>query len=178
MKIQHYCIATIAICLFMTDVLASDFITCESKYDKRTYCSIRDAQDAAITLYNKMSKASCDEGRSWGRDNRGVWVDRGCRAEFEVQHYNDRDARYGSNHSDHHSWDSERDKNRELALENERLALERDRLEQERNRLAAEATVKQETCPSGFRPGRCSDKQRKHGCKDIGLPGGLVCFNK
>jgi len=23
-------------------------------------------------------------GKSWGYDNRGIWVDRGCRAEFNV----------------------------------------------------------------------------------------------
>lgn len=33
----------------------------------------------------------CREGRSWGHDPRGVWVDRGCSAEFRVGRSGNRD---------------------------------------------------------------------------------------
>jgi hypothetical protein len=35
-------------------------------------------------LVRQRSGSPCIEGRTWGRDRSGVWVDRGCRADFEV----------------------------------------------------------------------------------------------
>lgn len=37
-----------------------------------------------------------------------------------------------------------------------------------------------ETCPAGFTPSerKCSDKERRNGCKDIRLPGGLGCVKR
>jgi hypothetical protein len=37
-----------------------------------------------VKLTRRLSKNPCIEGRSWGFDRRGVWVDDGCRAVFEV----------------------------------------------------------------------------------------------
>lgn len=37
-----------------------------------------------VRLYRQLSKASCRQNESWGYDRRGVWVDRGCRAEFAL----------------------------------------------------------------------------------------------
>jgi Protein of unknown function (DUF3011) len=37
-----------------------------------------------VQLSRQLSGASCIEGRSWGYDREGVWVDRGCAAEFLV----------------------------------------------------------------------------------------------
>lgn len=36
------------------------------------------------TLVRQLSSASCTEGRSWGTNERGVWVSRGCRGEFLI----------------------------------------------------------------------------------------------
>ncbi len=35
-------------------------------------------------MVHQKSEAKCIQNRTWGYDNRGIWVDRGCRAEFEV----------------------------------------------------------------------------------------------
>jgi len=35
-------------------------------------------------LIRRFSNSNCVEGRSWGTTPQGVWVDRGCSAEFEV----------------------------------------------------------------------------------------------
>ncbi len=35
-----------------------------------------------VQISHQLSKHSCVEGKSWGYDSRGVWVDDGCRAEF------------------------------------------------------------------------------------------------
>lgn len=38
-----------------------------------------------VRLVRQLSRSACTEGHSWGWDRRGVWVDRGCRAEFSVR---------------------------------------------------------------------------------------------
>ncbi len=35
-------------------------------------------------MLRQHGNADCRQGYSWGYDQRGIWVDRGCRADFEV----------------------------------------------------------------------------------------------
>lgn len=56
-------------------------ITCESYKNDYHHC-YADTR-GRVTLIRKLSSKDCVQGRSWGYDNTGVWVDRGCRAEFE-----------------------------------------------------------------------------------------------
>jgi len=37
-----------------------------------------------VRIVRQRSEAPCIYGRTWGSDERGVWVDRGCRADFEI----------------------------------------------------------------------------------------------
>jgi hypothetical protein len=37
-----------------------------------------------VTLVRKLSTAACTEGRTWGHGENMIWVDQGCRAEFQV----------------------------------------------------------------------------------------------
>lgn len=39
-----------------------------------------------VRLLHQLSSAPCRMNDSWGYDRGGVWVDRGCRAEFEISH--------------------------------------------------------------------------------------------
>ena len=55
-------------------------ISCSSDDGKRHYCSA----NGRARLVQQRSQSACTEGYSWGSDNRGVWVDHGCRADFEV----------------------------------------------------------------------------------------------
>lgn len=55
-------------------------ITCESTNGDYNYCRVDTGNN--VRLVNKLSLRDCQEGSSWGYDNRGIWVDRGCRAEF------------------------------------------------------------------------------------------------
>jgi hypothetical protein len=41
---------------------------------------------AGVRLVQQRSQAPCQRGRSWGTDRNGIWVDRGCDAEFQVGH--------------------------------------------------------------------------------------------
>lgn len=38
-----------------------------------------------VHLLRQLSSRPCREGRSWGSSSVGIWVDDGCRAEFEVR---------------------------------------------------------------------------------------------
>jgi hypothetical protein len=38
-----------------------------------------------VRLSRQLSDTRCVEGQNWGWDRRGIWVTRGCRAEFEVR---------------------------------------------------------------------------------------------
>jgi hypothetical protein len=58
-------------------------VTCESRDGRYNFCRtgsyIRQAQ-----IYRKLSSSSCQYNYNWGYRSDGVWVDRGCRAEFVV----------------------------------------------------------------------------------------------
>jgi hypothetical protein len=59
-------------------------LTCESMNNVRHTCKADVA--SGITLNRQFSKDMCVRGKTWGttRNNDGVWVDAGCRAEFLV----------------------------------------------------------------------------------------------
>lgn len=56
-------------------------ITCESLNDEYHHC-FADTQGQA-NLKQQLSRKDCRKGKSWAVDSTGIWVDRGCRAEFE-----------------------------------------------------------------------------------------------
>ncbi|MBX7137956.1 MAG: hypothetical protein K1X83_08235 [Oligoflexia bacterium] len=96
--------------------------------------------------------------------------------------YYDRGSRYDDYYYNRER-DRARDERHELERERRRAEETRERLEAERER-AREARrpppPRQEHCPSGFSPSeqKCSDKERKHGCRDMRLPGGLGCVSR
>jgi Protein of unknown function (DUF3011) len=57
-------------------------IYCASDNGRRAVCPT-DTR-GGVQLVRKRSDASCDYGRDWGYDRRGIWVDRGCRADFRI----------------------------------------------------------------------------------------------
>ena len=57
-------------------------ITCASDDMRRHYCRI-DTQ-GRVRMVNQRSGSPCIQGQTWGFDNSGIWVDRGCRADFVV----------------------------------------------------------------------------------------------
>lgn len=58
-------------------------VYCESGDMKRHWCS--EGIGRRVQLIRQRSKARCVQGRTWGVDRNGIWVDRGCRADFEVR---------------------------------------------------------------------------------------------
>jgi hypothetical protein len=57
-------------------------VTCSSDNGRRQYCGadIR----GSVRLVRQFSRAACRQNETWGFDARGIWVDRGCGADFEV----------------------------------------------------------------------------------------------
>ncbi len=57
-------------------------VVCESKSEMRRECGV--SVERSVILVRQLSNAACEEGRSWGWDRTGIWVDKGCRAEFSA----------------------------------------------------------------------------------------------
>jgi len=59
-------------------------ITCASEGGKKNYCGV-DAPHASVRMVKQLGSSPCTQGTTWGYDERGIWVDHGCRADFLVQ---------------------------------------------------------------------------------------------
>src|SRR5204863_80904 len=59
-----------------------DRVTCESSNGLRTECRIR--KGAQVQLVRQLSTAACGRNNTWGRGVGVLWVNKGCRGEFEV----------------------------------------------------------------------------------------------
>jgi len=78
-------------------------VKCESNDGNRKYCG--DFRGSNVRLDRQISGSACIEGRSWGVDRQGLWVDHGCRAYFVVN--DSRDDRYRRDRDrdrDHDGW--------------------------------------------------------------------------
>src|SRR5712664_3237903 len=60
-------------------------VPCSSDDGRRRNCPAETR--AGVALEKQTSGAACLQGYSWGYDERGIWVDHGCRAEFVAQPY-------------------------------------------------------------------------------------------
>ena len=61
-------------------------VMCESRKNRRSYCAA-DTR-GGVTLDRQLSSAQCVQGRTWGFDARGIWVEGGCRGQFRINAYN------------------------------------------------------------------------------------------
>ncbi len=57
-------------------------IRCESNDGRRNHCNV--AVRSGVQLVRNLSDTRCVQGGNWGWDRSGVWVDNGCRGEFQV----------------------------------------------------------------------------------------------
>jgi hypothetical protein len=57
-------------------------ITCSSNDGRRNFCETYTGR--GVRLINQRSGSPCVQGQTWGWNNRGIWVDRGCRADFSI----------------------------------------------------------------------------------------------
>jgi len=62
---------------------AQQSVTCEANNNNRKYCgSYRPDQ---VRMDRQISGSPCIEGRTWGVDREGLWVEQGCRAVFIIR---------------------------------------------------------------------------------------------
>ena len=84
----------VALCLFVPqESFAQSTVTCNSDDMNRHICPA-DTR-GGVRLATQHSDSPCTEGSTWGYDYQGIWVDRGCRADFTVG--GNRDYGYGGN---------------------------------------------------------------------------------
>ncbi|WP_433969947.1 DUF3011 domain-containing protein [Tunturiibacter gelidiferens] len=58
-------------------------VTCSSNNGDRNWCDIGPRTE--VRLIRQISGSPCVRGQTWNIDNRGLWVDQGCRADFEAR---------------------------------------------------------------------------------------------
>lgn len=57
------------------------WVRCESRDYRQATCGVA---GGTVRLARQISRAPCIEGETWGYARRGIWVDQGCAADFEV----------------------------------------------------------------------------------------------
>ncbi|MBA0087907.1 MAG: DUF3011 domain-containing protein, partial [Acidobacteria bacterium Pan2503] len=60
----------------------SQIISCSSEDGEKHYCEADTRHGAR--LVRQRSETPCKEGESWGYDEAGIWVDKGCSGEFAL----------------------------------------------------------------------------------------------
>lgn len=59
-------------------------INCGSPQYGYGFCSVDVGGGGRVSIRRRTSDAQCVEGRSWGWNRGGIWVDKGCSADFIV----------------------------------------------------------------------------------------------
>ena len=60
----------------------NNVVACSGNGNRRTYCEADTS--GGVRLLRESGNSSCQLGSTWGFDRRGIWVERGCRGEFQV----------------------------------------------------------------------------------------------
>jgi hypothetical protein len=68
--------------LIATAAVQASTVTCESRNNSYQTCPVDGSN--GVRLSRQLSSQGCWEGDTWGYDRNRIWVDRGCRAEFQV----------------------------------------------------------------------------------------------
>jgi Protein of unknown function (DUF3011) len=83
MRIKLFVFAILALCWHAFPHQASaQTINCASQDGGRQFCPA-DTR-GGVTMVKQNSNSPCVQGQTWDWDGRGIWVDRGCRADFQV----------------------------------------------------------------------------------------------
>ena len=59
-------------------------VGCESSDFQYHFCAVDLGGAGRVTVARQVSDSACIEGRTWGSNRAGVWVNNGCAAEFSV----------------------------------------------------------------------------------------------
>lgn len=70
-------------------------MVCESYENALNHCTADTSKGMMLVV--QYSTIACVQGKTWGYDSRGVWVDKGCRAEFRAGLGDATHSRHASN---------------------------------------------------------------------------------
>jgi len=59
-------------------------VVCESQEYRERFCAVDLGGAGRAWVHRKISGSECIEGSTWGWNRAGIWVDRGCAAEFMI----------------------------------------------------------------------------------------------
>jgi hypothetical protein len=59
-------------------------VRCASGNYQYNMCQVDTGRGSDVRIQRQISKTRCIEGRNWGWNRAGVWVDGGCEAEFRI----------------------------------------------------------------------------------------------
>ena len=107
---------------------AAALIYCPSDYMNRNFCPV-DTRDG-VFIIRQRSEADCLFNRTWGYDRDRIWVDRGCRADFEIVDRRDREWREWSrdwSDDDRRGWDRDHPPDRDDRRDRDDRDRDRDR---------------------------------------------------
>jgi hypothetical protein len=93
---------------------AAALLYCPSDYMNRNFCPV-DTRDG-VFIIRQRSEADCVYNRTWGYDRDRIWVDRGCRADFEIVDRRDSEWREWSrdwSDDDRRGWDRDHPRDRD-----------------------------------------------------------------
>jgi hypothetical protein len=79
-RVLTLCIALLFTCAGVA--LAQETIRCESNDGRRHYCDV--GPNREVRFARQASESPCERGRTYGIEGNRIWVDRGCRADFQV----------------------------------------------------------------------------------------------
>ena len=68
--------------LFAASAAQASTITCESRNNSYQSCPVN--ASGGVRLSQQLSTKGCWENDTWGYDRNKIWVDRGCKAQFQV----------------------------------------------------------------------------------------------
>ena len=77
-------VALVALLLLPAFLAAQQTVRCESNNGSRKYCNAPVSNPNQVTLQRQISGSPCVRGSTWGADGGGIWVDKGCRADFSI----------------------------------------------------------------------------------------------
>jgi hypothetical protein len=60
-------------------------VRCGSNEFRYNFCQVDTGRGGRVVVAKGISKTFCEEGRNWGWNRAGIWVDGGCEAVFRVQ---------------------------------------------------------------------------------------------
>jgi len=60
-------------------------LRCGSPQYRYNFCQVDTGRGSRVYVRRQLSDTRCMEGRNWGWNRGGIWVDQGCSAEFVVE---------------------------------------------------------------------------------------------